>query len=59
MSVLLKEYGLYVIALMGAIAGLSILSLLVINFKDISREVIANITNAEYSKTEYLDHIEE
>lgn len=59
MSILLKEYGLYIIALIGAITGFSILSLLIVNFKDVSRSVIANITNVEYSKTEYINHIEE
>ena len=59
MSILLKEYGLYIIALIGVITGFSILSLLIVNFKDVSRSVIANITNVEYSKTEYINHIEE
>ena len=56
MDVIVKEYGTFVVAIVGALLGFSFLSLCVFTFKEESRFMIAHMTGVSYEDLAYVNN---
>ena len=54
MDTIVKEYGTFLAAMVGALFGFSLLVLCVFTFKNESKEMIANMTGVSYEDFEYV-----
>lgn len=54
MDTIIKEYGTFMVTMIGAIFGFGLLVLCVFTFKGESKEMIANMTGVTYEDLEYV-----
>ena len=53
MDAVVKEYGMLFTAIVGALLGFGLIVISVLHFKDNSRQMIADMTGAQYEDTQY------
>lgn len=54
MDTIIKEYGTFLVAIVGALCGFGLLVLCVFTFKGTSKQMIANMTGVSSNQAEYI-----